>query len=688
MRTARVVILVLLTTAIMADEPVKPPVPAASTVSIPLTQYDEMRKAGENASATVIDTMTLGGTFHDRSLTMTFAGRSVGTRAAVSVISDAPDVTLSGCSGEAMILRAGKGAYQLVALGGSFTLRCEVRLSGSDRLQMNVQPSVLSVRSAVTDGELVAADEGNDGARAFTLVRQVVGSGETLATTATGRYLITLLPDTSRFRYAIQVHNPNRSTSPLPMKLVSSEHLQQIDSSAPYEIKDGTYVFAMPPGDSTITLTGELRGTSFAPPVAASLQYAVIESHPLLRPVMQSTPKRVSTGETGITTQYRGAVAFEIGPNERISWNVTRLEALRAISYAVRSVTHTLFVPANGPVLGESDFQLDNQGAPELALPPTPEPTFVSLGNEPILMTKNTKGDLTVPLSAGPQSVVVQHRQQVPNWGLIAASLNVPRIPVPATYTQVHLRYPEHWLPLWQSFATQATVWRPDTESLLFFVLLALWIERTLSFLGMTTSPRIATALMLAFASGLIPTIAWIAVAACLFVTAVWVAVNRAKWSVARIALAVAVTILVAVIWFGATEVKRTGSYSPVSRSEIAATDTATSTEAADTKALGYVTRSDGQKAKVPDAARQQDAYQGLPAKFELPGGAREGSFTEQMLATDRPQTVTIVLLSMTLVTWLAAILAVIAAWLLWRERTPIRTALRDRLTAATAKGN
>jgi hypothetical protein len=73
----------------------------------------------------------------------------------------------------------------------------------------------------------------------------------------------------------------------------------------------------------------------------------------------------------------------------------------------------------------------------------------------------------------------------------------------------------------------------------------------------------------------------------------------------------------------------------------------------------------------------------GLPAKFELPTGAREGSFTEQMLATDRPQTVTIVLLSMTLVAWLAVLLTVVAVWLLWREHTTLATILRARLAAS-----
>src|SRR4051794_5562424 len=453
-----------------------------SSVTIPLNDYETLRKTNENASATVIDTLTLGGMFKDRSLTITFAGRSVGTRTATDVIRDAGDVTLSGCTGDALLTRGGgKGSYQLIALAPSFTMKCDVRLAGSDRLPMNVQPAVLAIRSAVADGELVAGEENGDGARSFTLVRQVIGTNETLASTATGRYLITLLPDATRFHYVIQVHNPNRSTSPLPLHLVSGEHLQQIDSSAPYEVKDGSYVFAMPPGDSTITLNGELKGTSFAPPVEASLQYAVIESHPLLRPALQSAPKRVSTGETGIATQYRGALAFEIGAGQTISWTVTRLEALRAISYAVRSVSHTLFIPAKGPILGESEFQLDNQGAPELVLPPKPEPTFVSLQNEPVLMTKNAAGALTVPLSAGQQKVLVQYRQSAPQFGLLLGTLEVPRVPVPATNTHVSLRYPAHWLPLWQSFASDATVWTPDTSELASLLLLAIWLERVLS---------------------------------------------------------------------------------------------------------------------------------------------------------------------------------------------------------------
>jgi len=655
----------LLAVAAFADTP------QTSSVTVPLDQYETLKKSNENASATVIEMMTLGGTFKDRNLTVTFSGRSVGTRAATNIISDASDVVLYGCSGEALMVRGGKGVYQLIALAPSFTLRCDARLSGSDRLPINVSSSVLAVRSAVVDGELVAGEENDEGARSYTLVRQVIGTNETMAATATGHYLITLLPDATRFHYVIQVHNPNRSTSPLPLHLVSGEHLQQIDSSAPYEVNDGSYVFAMPPGDSTITLSGELKGASFAPPVAASLQYAVIESHPLLRPTLQSAPKRVSVAETGIDTQYRGALAFEIGEKERITWSVTRLEALRAISYAVRSASHTLFIPARGPILGESQFALDNQGAPELVLPRKPEPTFVSLQGEPVLMTKNAKGELTVPLSAGQQNVLVQYRQEASQFGLLVGRLDVPQVPVPATDTSVLLRYPAHWLPLWESFATEAKVWRPDLDTLLEFLLLALWLERVLAFLAIGGRTRIAIALLLAYASGLVPTVLWICILGCAFLTLVWIAAHRPKWTPVRIIGAVIASVLLVFVAFAFMQARRVVS---ASRSYDNMSEQVSSAPQLPK----------GAEVKLADRQRDELSYQGLPAKFELPGGVRYSSFHEQLLASERPQTITIVLLSMTVLTWASIVMTAIAAWLLWTQRALIRTTLRERIAAAT----
>ncbi|MBV8546913.1 MAG: hypothetical protein JO093_24130 [Acidobacteria bacterium] len=689
MRFISAVFCAVLAVSMLADTlPAQTPAPAqSSSVTLPLTRYEELQKSAENASATVIDTLSMAGTFRDHNLTLTFAGRSVGTRATTTVISGAPDLTLSGCSGDALIVRSSKGVYDLIALAPSFTLRCDARPSGSDRIRMDVAQSVLAVRSSVADGELVPGEDGADDVRGYSLVRQVGGGSETLAATATGRYLITLLPDTTRFRYVIQIHNPNRNTSSLLIHLVSGEHLQQIDSAAPYEPKDGSYVFAMPPGDSTITITGELQGTTFTPPVEASLQYVVVESHPLLRPAMKSAAKRLSTGETGITTQYRGALAFEIGPRERIAWTVTRLEALRAISYAVRDVSHTLFVPANGPVLGESNLLLDNQGAPEVVLPPNPEPTFVSLQDEPVLMTKNAAGELTVPLSAGQQHVIVQHRQGIAHFSIVFAQLQVPRLPVPATYTNVTVRYPEHWIPVWQSFATRGTTWRPETESMIAFLLLTLWLERVLAFVNLRVRTRVIAALFLAFASMVIPVLLWIVVLGCGAVTFLWLAAQRRAISFSRMLAVGAAAVLLLVLAFFYTSMSKraasdyTNSVSPVARNLPAGVPVSTETVVTDSVAQAPP------PPPSPKAAPRSEgfAFQGLPAKFELPVGVQSESFSEQLLSPERPQTITLVLLSMTLVTWAAIVLALIAAWILWREHATIKESVRGRLAEATA---
>jgi len=175
MRFVSAVFCALLAVSMLADNPPAQTAASAqsSSVTLPLTRYEELQKSAENASATVIDTLSLAGTFRDHNLTITFAGRSVGTRAATTVISGAPDLTISGCAGDALLVRSSKGVYDLIALAPSFTLRCDARPSGSDRVRMDVAQSVLAVRSTVADGELVSS--GDDG---YSLVRQVAGGND------------------------------------------------------------------------------------------------------------------------------------------------------------------------------------------------------------------------------------------------------------------------------------------------------------------------------------------------------------------------------------------------------------------------------------------------------------------------------------------------------------------------------
>lgn len=676
----RVALLVMLFAASLFADDTKSPL-----VTVPLTDYQKLT-ATPQPSTTVVDTIELGGSFHDNRLTIAFNGRAVGVPQETEVVTGAKDLTISGCSGTAIVTRAPKGAFHVVPLRDAFSARCDLRLAGSDRVQLHVAPTVLGVRSTVSDGELTAGEDDADTGRTYALVRQVAVSNETLPVTATGRYLVTLLPDAARFRYAIDVHNPNRATSSLTLRLVSGEHLQQIDSTNQYEVRDGRYVFSISPGDSTIVATGELRGSTFAVPVDATLQYLVLESHPLLRANMRGARKRVSVAETGVRPAYRGALAFEIGAGERLEWSVARLEALHTISYALSGAKHTFFIPADGAVLGESTFGVENQGAAEALVPARPRPTYASLEDQPLLMTTGRDGRLTIPLSTGRQVLFLQHLQTFAHrLGIGYASLDVPQLPVAATSTFVTISYAPEWLPLFETFASRTKVWLPLPTTLILALVFGVWSERLLAMLGMRRRRFLVAALIAATCPG---SIASIALAAFILGITSIIAIAPLppqRWSLRRglAALAAAGFALYLAIYptywrINSLQAMASGSgglasVSPVSPME--ALNVVTD--------LDEMRRAEGGafvQAPPSKGGQSQEVYQGLPARFELPRGDHHTSFGTELLRIDRPQHIRIVMLSATLLWWLDAALVVAAMALLWRERAPLLAAFRARL--------
>lgn len=649
----------------------------AQSVTLPLEQYDKLREPERSADVSVVDTLRLSGSFKDRDLLATFIGKSVGRRAATPVLQTSTGLLIWGCSGTAVLSR-GESAFMVTPLADSFTLQCHIAAPGSDRLELAGTRDVLAIASDVTDGELVAGERAEDGTHTYSLVRQSAGGAENIAPTATGHYLITLLPDETRFRYSIEVHNPNRSRRPFEVHLRSGEHLQQVDSVAPYEVVAGAYRFDLPPGDTNLTLTGQLTGDTFTPPVDASLQYLAIENHPIVRPVVEGQVKRISAAEAGVEIQYRGPQAFLLGQGETLRWKKTKLEALHTVSYALTAASHTFFVPAEGNVLGESIFSIDNQGASDVKLPLRPEPTFTSIENDPLLMTKGPDGKLTVPLSAGPQHVLVQHRQPIRHLlGFGFGRLVIPQLNVPATSLNATINYPRQWLPLVQSFSTRTRFWMPSTTLTLVFLGLLLWTERLLAWLGLPLRKRLTLAILIAATSAAFDTIAILVALANAFLTIAWLVplLKKEKWTVFRALVATAfvgVGVLVFVGFFGL------GGYSarkaPIPSSAI--DDLAYSRNA---KVNAVMAPPPAPTVPAPNNAPD---YQGLPAKFEIPSGEIQATFTQEMLSTDREHAVAVLLISSTLV-WLIGV-ALFAAALLaaWKSRHALAAGLRSRMAA------
>jgi len=657
---------------------------AGPRVSIPLADYESLRKLREAPSLTVVDTLRVSGSFASRTLALSLSGRSSGTLPAATLLESIEGAALAGCDGSALVSRGTDAAYTLTPLGPRFEVRCRLVPSSGDRLSFVAGRAVLFPEGEVADGEFLPGPDPGDGTRPFTVVRRIAAAGEALAPTATGRYRITLLPDETRFRFTIEVRNPNRGRAPFDLLLGSGERVQEVVAPGPYDVKEGRTRFDLPPGDGTIVLTGTLGGTEFRAPVDAALSYLLLESHPLLRAEARTAAKRISPQETGMPREFRGGQAFLLGKGDAFAWSVKRLEALRSTSYAVRATAQTLFVPADGPVLGQTLFEIDNQGASDLALPPSPEPTYAAFGDEAVFLTRNEKGELWLPLASGPQALLLQSRQPLGRaLGFATGRLAVPHLPVPSTRYAVELRYPDAWVPLYERFGGESRFAAPSIEASVVFLLLSGWLFALLGALRLGPRGAALLAGILALSAFASATAAYVVVAAAAVVTVFWVAAvarerrPRLRTLVALGALGAFAALVVLAVAIPSGLLRSRGPQAPPA-------EVAFYSESASAPVARKAVRSDAPAAPAPEPQASGGAtYEGLPAKVELPRGARSTWWSREMLAADAAPVVRVVLAGRTLVSLAQGLVVLAALGLLWRSRA----GLRDGLRALRARG-
>ncbi len=632
-------------------------------VTLPLGEYEKLRQLRERPSVTVIELLRVEGSFAKRDLAVSFAGRAAGTLPSVDVLSG-NGFRLYACEGDALVARAESGAFALTPLAPRFKVRCRVALDGSDRLEAQATRAVLEVASGINDGELVASG-GGDG-REFSVVRRLGGHAEELPPSVAGRYRVTLLPEETRFVYRLEVRNPNRGHRRFELGLREAEHVESVNAPVAWDVEGGRYRFDLPPGESAIELTGRLTGETFAPPVEAALQYLLVESHPLIRAEVRSGAKRVGVGEVGLAARYRGAQAFLLDGRADVSWKAVRLEALKTAGFAVSSLAQVFFLGADGSARGETEITVENQGAPVLAIPSTAEPTFASVSGEPAFLTKDESGRLFLPLAQGTQEVVVQDRRPFrAHLGLAAAMLDLPAIGVPASRARVELRYPAEWIPLYEELAPGARLHLVRGGEAFLLVALLVLAERLLAVFGLPRRRRWllagAVTLAAAFTTPLLA-LGLALTAMSLATLGAFALIRRLRGIRLGAALAggvvvAVVSVVLATALLPATRDERRDDYGSfaakmamnVSRSAVGAKPEA----------------SEASPAAAPEErfakAKGDAAYQGLPARIDIPPGRRQTVFAREMLATDAPRRVFVLLASARFVTalaWGAALLA------------------------------
>jgi len=668
------------------------PMPAAT---VPLEEYERLRRQADRPSLTVVDLLRVEGSFAGKDLAMTFAGRSAGSMPTTPVLGPAR-LRLHSCEGEALLSRAESGAFDLTPLAPRFTVRCRVALDGSDRLEAAATRAVLEVAAAVRDGELVAASNAA-GERDFSVVRAIAGPRTELPPSVAGRYQVTLLPDETRFAYRLEVRNPSRGHRRFPVTLREAEHVETVDAPVAWEVERGTYRFDLPPGESTLTFRGRLDGTSFRPPVQGGLQYLILEAHPLMRPDVKGGAKRVGLGETGLASAYRGAQAFLVegggsgagaASGGEVSWTATRLEALKTAGLALDELDQVFFLGADGRARGEASFRLDNQGAPSFALPTAGEPTFASVGGEPAFLTRDAEGRLFLPLAQGRQQVVLQDvRPFQAMLGFAVARLDLPQAGVPASVARVQLRYPAEWRPLYEELAPASRLHLLEPFELVALALLLVGGERLLALGGLGRRERwllaaAATALAALSSAALV---GGLVLATGLFFALGVALLARRLTGVARaLALlgAAGAGLAIAAGFLATAANLRSGEAGFGSAPLNYASKMAEEEEGV----VGGVLAAPGVElrrhpAAAPPAAPDQwagsgrsagdaPAYQGLPARIQIPGGARQTTFRRELLSTDAPRPIFVLLVAERAVSVLTAVafLLVLGAGLMLRR--------------------
>ena len=652
-----------------------------ATATLPLAEYERL---AARPSVTTIDTLRIVGSFAGRDLSLVALGRAAGALPRVELLAGGPTLRLHSCEGDAIVTRAVGGAFELLPQATRFTLRCRIAVPGTDSLQLQVAPSVLWAESQVQDGELVRLTDLKDpeGWRALQIVRRLAedggGSAEPVPPSLTARYHFFLLPESTEFSYQLEARNPNRAHVELSVPLSPGEQVQRVETTASYELGAGVLKVKLPPGDVTVQLGGSLRGESFQPRVAASVQYALIDSHPLLRPVITTAAQRISAAETGLSARFGYAQAFLLDKGQGLSWQTRRLQALRTTSFAVNSARHTFFLASDGQVLGESSWSLSNQGAPALSLRSQAEPTFASLGDTPVLLTRDEGGALFLPLGPGKLELLLQHRQALRRGlGFAWGTLQLPDPGTEASSGVVELRYESKWLPLYESMPPEPRFPALGLLELAGLGLLALGTERLLRWLAppLRRGVRVAAAALLggaAAASGTVLALVLVGDLGLLSLLLLpWVFRRRPSfWTiVGGLSVGGFVCLILASVLL-----TRSPSRPDTSDARYASLP-------AVEKSLERAERKDDTKSKPPTGAGDDAAgaaYQGLPAKIVMPHGA-ERSYLSRELLRAAVHPVRVVMVARPLVALVGDLLLGLALILLALSLPTLRTALRER---------
>jgi hypothetical protein len=667
---------------------------ADAEVKLPLSTYDRMKAEANRTvaeSTATVDRLRFGGSFEKNDLFVVLTGRASGPSPSVSVMNGGPSLRLYDCSGDGLVTREGE-VFWVTPSKAAFTVRCSVSGQKDESLEITTTPSAPWAESDVSDAEFAAADVDGGGLH-LAFSRTGLSPVETVPPTATGRYAITLQPNATHFTYRLQVHSANRGHAPFHLDLKGNERVTRVASDAPHTTEGDRHTFDVPSGDTTITFEGTIPDGVLIPPVDSPVQYAVLESEPSLRATVEGAPARISLPETGMKAQYSGAQAFLLGSGERLHWTTRRLTYLPTPGLAIPEAAHTFFITRDGDVVGESAFNINNQGATSLPVPMQAKPTFAAIRGDAVPLTRNTEGHLWLPLTAGAQWIEMQFRGGLAQrMGFAWGRLWLPQVSQSPTLSQIDVRYPADWVPLVERFQSDLRVRDLEPRRVLWSLGIAVAACLGLLVLRFNRRRSLALAALLcvgAQASDMLFRGIAAVVAAIAIIWLVRRAASLGRWRFALAGLVGFVGMLVMFVPQSTlVQINRAELPAPHGPSKVTA-EQGPSTELCngldndcDGTTDNYLGNVAVDRARNGSSVVAENAnYQGLPARVRLPNGRTLSTFHAELLATDAPQGVQVLLVSRRVLSAASIALLLLIALVFARERTRLQEGCRALLS-------
>jgi hypothetical protein len=460
---------------------------APATVTIPIKDYLDLKKQSDKGSVTTIEETKIWGQWGKR-LDISFSGAATGHFEPLPVLQESAGLSLSGCNGQAL-LKASDGSVQVQPMNARFKISCELAIKNWEDFSLTVLNS-LFLRTDVRGADvLVSTDSISQrrvGFHRAEVRRETASAPLNDEPSFQARYQISALPEESKFQYMIFANNPNRTARAFELKLPNGEVVGQVDTTNPYETTKNGLSFKLAPGTSRIRITGRLPKPEFHPPLSGkALEYLLLDNHPLLTLDVTGGTRRVSPKDTGMTPSFMGARAYLLGKNDSFSWQVKTLDVFSSLTYTVTSASYRYYASTQSAALVEANFQIDNQGSPEIPLKIPGQATYLEINGVPQVLTKDKDSQLLLRLPSGTgQQVLVQYKTDAsPGRTLASVSEELARPASPMSNVSLALQVPGKRSHLFASGLDDVHSmlrWGDIVRGLIVFLLLT-WLMRDMS---------------------------------------------------------------------------------------------------------------------------------------------------------------------------------------------------------------